>query len=1305
MRIILIITFLACACTTLKSFDFKTFLPGNSTCENAIEIFPKDSTQLNEWEYTKSPKTISELYNECAPNGPHYNSWFKFTASQERLILHFNNVSAQFEIYDGSDCDALFLNDCGADFLDKVDFNVGETYYLRVIEFRSDYNSSFRIVLPQALPNNASCETAIAIEEDEIIDVNLKGADKNGVWYTFEAQSKSHQIEFFNTVIFNQFSYRFLNLQLDLFENSCADTIHRLGYDVQRLFYTMNNLVEGEIYTIRLRSNHVIENANLQIQITPLPILENDLCRNAQEIDLSGESRLEIIPISEGYASNSSSINIPSCYPFENNWSTDLWYKFIAYDSSYILLRYGALNSNNYITVYENNCNSQAYIACSRNEIILNDLKFGDSYLIRVSNHGGNIQISKPSRNNFCDERIPLVVGPNATFAPAIFVSAQQATITDSFCTGTNNADTWFTFTPNTSEIAAHVRFFSNSSSTQLSLFKGDCNELEFVKCVDSEFGNSSFFILNNLVPSENYILKVSSNDSYFSILLKERSNTTFETSMEIIPSNSDSIKQNIITSEGFSRFYFFEAKNPTYNFHYHSSIQDSSFFHYDDRDSYELFERLDDGSFHSIFSSRDKQIISGFEIGKKYYIEITDTSFDQEIFLYITENFDTRPNDLGSAPKQIDNESLISCDSIIRIDPLSSSINLNSNAFKGCFSELVADQFFKFQAPSLPLTIKELGTSVTIVYEIYEYPDSLACDYQKIIPLPFKTLISNLEEGKEYILRVQNSLYERSAFCLEVIANNNNDSLKNSIPLIINEPLERTHYISYFDGINTVSPDTIFENSCSSFEKKDIWFHFNAVDSHLVFFMQSRSSVDTEIELYTAAANGISCVNSYQLEYHNWFSDNRYLVPITILSDLDLNTDYFIRINDRETSRSYETKVGLAKIPSSTNNTFENAINILPSNTLQECNPLNFNFNKNDQQVWFKFIANGTNQQVQLSNFSDHVDQQELNIKIFTSLHDSCHEIIYNSESVFIRDQISLDGNLMDGVMNLHNIFGLEAGEEFFISIELETGISEQQIYEFYQDIIPFSFDLCIKKMPEFPVNNDYQNAIPLMTQNDLIPINGDATRATKSLFDIIPDCIDSSATFNMKNVKPEVWYSFQALDDKQTIRINSKAKLPYPFNQDSVVQIYYDIYALNEMGSPQILECGLTDDFTILENLIPAETYLIKVYFQSISYITNLNFDIAVGSGTVNTSQVLSQTDIQLFPNPTEALMNINSSIGIKQFEIYNMDGRRIQKQQLDESRFEYKIDLADFTSGIYLIKLLTDDDQLITKKIITH
>ncbi len=77
------------------------------------------------------------------------------------------------------------------------------------------------------------------------------------------------------------------------------------------------------------------------------------------------------------------------------------------------------------------------------------------------------------------------------------------------------------------------------------------------------------------------------------------------------------------------------------------------------------------------------------------------------------------------------------------------------------------------------------------------------------------------------------------------------------------------------------------------------------------------------------------------------------------------------------------------------------------------------------------------------------------------------------------------------------------------------------------------------------------------------------------------------------------------------------------------------------------------------------------------------------------------VSKNQIKIYPNPTNSILIIESSVDINYIKIYDLLGRLVY-----ESKFKQEIDISNFDEGIYLLKLYSKEGEILkTEKIIVN
>ena len=86
-------------------------------------------------------------------------------------------------------------------------------------------------------------------------------------------------------------------------------------------------------------------------------------------------------------------------------------------------------------------------------------------------------------------------------------------------------------------------------------------------------------------------------------------------------------------------------------------------------------------------------------------------------------------------------------------------------------------------------------------------------------------------------------------------------------------------------------------------------------------------------------------------------------------------------------------------------------------------------------------------------------------------------------------------------------------------------------------------------------------------------------------------------------------------------------------------------------------------------------------------------------IGSSDLNTVRDISQFT-HVFPNPTKQEVNINCGYKIKALQVFDEQGKRLFEKEINA--YNYQINLENYPTGTYLIKVLTNNGQT-TKRVI--
>lgn len=99
---------------------------------------------------------------------------------------------------------------------------------------------------------------------------------------------------------------------------------------------------------------------------------------------------------------------------------------------------------------------------------------------------------------------------------------------------------------------------------------------------------------------------------------------------------------------------------------------------------------------------------------------------------------------------------------------------------------------------------------------------------------------------------------------------------------------------------------------------------------------------------------------------------------------------------------------------------------------------------------------------------------------------------------------------------------------------------------------------------------------------------------------------------------------------------------------------------------------------------------------HFFELSGINKITFDlkpVAIEPIAFN-----NNSELHIYPNPTKDQLFIESELNIEEIIIYDVYGRKCQ--QANETTSQQVLDVADLNTGIYFIKVVTDNNEIVKR-----
>lgn len=124
------------------------------------------------------------------------------------------------------------------------------------------------------------------------------------------------------------------------------------------------------------------------------------------------------------------------------------------------------------------------------------------------------------------------------------------------------------------------------------------------------------------------------------------------------------------------------------------------------------------------------------------------------------------------------------------------------------------------------------------------------------------------------------------------------------------------------------------------------------------------------------------------------------------------------------------------------------------------------------------------------------------------------------------------------------------------------------------------------------------------------------------------------------------------------------------------------FDYYIPREGEQPRTLDCYSINDSTV---------------WKSTSF-TECDYSVFVSGTDINENKI----GLSIYPNPITTRVNIEASIPIKSIELYTINGQKIKRKDLLDQLY-YSVDVSMLSLGIYIIKVILNGGQILTRKLI--
>ncbi|MGQ1784467.1 galactose-binding domain-containing protein [Saccharicrinis sp. GN24d3] len=206
-------------------------------------------------------------------------------------------------------------------------------------------------------------------------------------------------------------------------------------------------------------------------------------------------------------------------------------------------------------------------------------------------------------------------------------------------------------------------------------------------------------------------------------------------------------------------------------------------------------------------------------------------------------------------------------------------------------------------------------------------------------------------------------------------------------------------------------------------------------------------------------------------------------------------------------------------------------------------------------------------------------------------------------------------------------------------------------------------------------------------------LALNGTATQSSTNYSSPASRAIDGNTNGNwgsgsvtVTNSEANAWWQVDLGADKTIgdIRIYNRTDACCKDRMSN-----FTVSVINSSGTTTHTET-FTDypDFAVTTNAGNVQGQIIKVKLNVTNALTLAEVEVYQGDVSNNISSPLkSVPEIMIYPNPASSFFTIKDNIGAT-FEVYNSLGRLVLGNAVESN--QYRVDIQDLTSGIYLVKI---------------
>ncbi|UOX34069.1 T9SS type A sorting domain-containing protein [Flavobacterium sediminilitoris] len=220
-------------------------------------------------------------------------------------------------------------------------------------------------------------------------------------------------------------------------------------------------------------------------------------------------------------------------------------------------------------------------------------------------------------------------------------------------------------------------------------------------------------------------------------------------------------------------------------------------------------------------------------------------------------------------------------------------------------------------------------------------------------------------------------------------------------------------------------------------------------------------------------------------------------------------------------------------------------------------------------------------------------------------------------------------------------------------------------------------------------------QTVVGSFDPNDISCIEGEIVSPTmigEYLHYIIN--FENTGNYQAENIVVKIEVNPEDFDIKTLQLLNASHNLDVRI-KDNIIELIFQAIYLDTGGHGNILLKIKTKDNLVTTDIVTNKAAIYFDYNAPIeTNLANTTFE------TLSSAIVTMDSSIQIYPNPSNSIVNIKSNTTIESIEVYDINGRLIVVKMLDDQITTMNI--SDFETGIYILKIKSEKGEKVEKLI---